>query len=125
MKQPEDRRPKEPTLAEAAAQLDRRRRAQINRQIEIIDRLLTGDGYDEILRSQTEEIAKLRLRLADLVPVEEACEVMHDAYERAAIGAGWETQAASRKPWADVPEANKITMRAAVGALLDRIRDDA
>ena len=61
VKQPEDRRPKEPTLAEAAAQLDRRRQAQINRQIEIIDRLLTGDGYDEILRSQTEEIAKLRV----------------------------------------------------------------
>ena len=47
-----------------------------------------------------------------------ACEVMHDAYERAAVGAGWETNPASRKPWADVPEANKATMRAAVGALL-------
>lgn len=51
--------------------------------------------------------------------LEEACEVMHDAYERAAAGAGWETQAASRKPWADVPEANKVTMRAAVMALWD------
>lgn len=50
--------------------------------------------------------------------VEAACEVMHDAYERAAVGAGWETNAASRKPWADVPEANKETMRAAVFALL-------
>ena len=50
--------------------------------------------------------------------VEAACEVMHDAYEKAAVGAGWETQAASRKPWADVPEANKETMRAAVTALL-------
>lgn len=48
-----------------------------------------------------------------------ACEVMHDAYENAAFGAGWETQQASRKPWADVPEANKITMRLAVYALLD------
>lgn len=51
--------------------------------------------------------------------VEAACEVMHDAYERAAARAGWETQAASRKPWTDVPKANKATMRAAVGALLD------
>lgn len=51
--------------------------------------------------------------------VEQACEVMHDAYEKAAVGAGWETQAASRKPWADVPEANKTTMRAAVRALLE------
>ena len=50
--------------------------------------------------------------------VELLCEVMHDAYERAAVGAGWETQQASRKPWATVPEANKITMRAAVTALL-------
>lgn len=46
------------------------------------------------------------------------CEVMHDAYEKAAAGAGWETQERSRKPWADVPEANKVTMRAAVLALL-------
>lgn len=43
--------------------------------------------------------------------VEQAC-------ERAAVGAGWETQTSSRKPWADVPEANKETMRAAVWALL-------
>jgi hypothetical protein len=43
---------------------------------------------------------------------------MHDAYEQAALGAGWETNPASRKPWADVPEANKATMRAAVIALL-------
>jgi hypothetical protein len=50
--------------------------------------------------------------------VEEACEVMHLAYEQAALGAGWETNPESRKPWADVPEANKVTMRSAVIALL-------
>jgi hypothetical protein len=53
--------------------------------------------------------------------VERACEVMHDAYEAAAVGAGWETQQASRKPWSGVPEANKVTMRAAVTALLDHL----
>ena len=53
--------------------------------------------------------------------VERAAEVMHDAYEAAAVGAGWETQAASRKPWSGVPEANKVTMRAAVSALLDHL----
>lgn len=53
--------------------------------------------------------------------VEVACEVMHDAYEAAAVGAGWETQQASRKPWIDVPEANKATMRAAVAALFDHL----
>jgi hypothetical protein len=55
----------------------------------------------------------------DAALIEQACEVMHDAYEAAAVGAGWETQQQSRKPWADVPEANKATMRAAVSALLD------
>lgn len=50
--------------------------------------------------------------------VEAACEVMHDAYENAAVGAGWETNPASRKPWSDVPEANKETMRKAVGVLI-------
>ncbi|WP_344609947.1 hypothetical protein, partial [Sporichthya brevicatena] len=53
--------------------------------------------------------------------IERACEVMHDAYEAAAVGAGWETQQASRKPWADVPEANKATMRAAVAALIEHL----
>ena len=60
-----------------------------------------------------------------MIPIEEyienCCEVMHDAYEKAAAGAGWETNPASRKPWADVPEANKVTMRAAVGALLEYV----
>lgn len=50
--------------------------------------------------------------------VEMMCVTMHDAYETAAISAGWETNLKSRKPWAEVPEANKETMRAAVSALL-------
>ena len=66
MKQPQDHKQKVPSVAQLAADLDRRRQAQIQRQIEIIDRLLTGDGYDEILRSQTEEIAKLRVQVEDL-----------------------------------------------------------
>jgi hypothetical protein len=57
--------------------------------------------------------------------IEELCVRMHDAYEDAAKKEGWETQERSRKPWADVPEANKRTMRAAVSAaclpLLDQI----
>jgi hypothetical protein len=67
-------------------------------------------------------LAEQVLRAAEVdrhLDVEAACEVMHDAYERAAVGAGWETQQASRKPWADVPEANKATMRAAVAALIE------
>lgn len=53
--------------------------------------------------------------------IERACEVMHDAYEAAAVTAGWQTQERSRVPWSEVPEANKVTMRAAVAALLDHI----
>lgn len=53
-----------------------------------------------------------------MMTIEEACEIMHDAYEAAAVSAGWETQERSRKPWSEVPEANKETMRAAVRALL-------
>ncbi len=53
--------------------------------------------------------------------IEAACKVMHHAYESAAVGAGWATQKASRKPWADVPEPNKVTMRAAVSALLEHL----
>ncbi len=54
---------------------------------------------------------------------EQLCEEMHDRYEKAAAGAGWETNPASRKPWADVPEANKATMREAIGPIADRIAE--
>lgn len=52
------------------------------------------------------------------IDIDAACAVMHDAYEKAALGAGWETNPASRKEWKDVPPANQATMRAAVAALL-------
>lgn len=70
------------------------------------------------LRTKVEQLHADRAEVA-VHPVEFYCEVMHDAYEAAAAGAGWETQQASRKPWSDVPEPNKATMRAAVRALLD------
>lgn len=52
---------------------------------------------------------------------ERLCEEMHDRYEAAAVEAGWETQQRSRVPWVDVPEANKATMRAAVGPIADAL----
>lgn len=61
---------------------------------------------------------------SEVARVEHLCEVMHDAYEAAAVEAGWSTQARSRKPWADVPEENKVTMRAAVRAVLAEIDKD-
>ena len=56
--------------------------------------------------------------------IEHLCEVMHDAYEAAAVQEGWETQERSRKPWSEVPEANKATMRVAVLALRDQVLED-
>lgn len=49
--------------------------------------------------------------------LEHLCEVSHNAYEAAAINAGWETNPRSRVPWAEVPEANKATMRASIDAV--------
>jgi hypothetical protein len=57
--------------------------------------------------------------------IEAWCEVMHDAYEKAAVEAGWETQERSRVPWADVPEENKQTMRAAVRALVPHLLENS
>jgi hypothetical protein len=52
--------------------------------------------------------------------IERCCEAMHGAYETAAAAAGWATQERSRKPWAEVPEANKTTMRTAVPVAMTR-----
>ena len=61
--------------------------------------------------------------MTERIDLDRLCEVMHDAYEKAARGAGWETNPASRVPWADVPESNKAAMRSAVTALLVHVDD--
>jgi hypothetical protein len=87
--------------------------------------MLRGQLHDALRRAERAEALLRESQPAQAEDrVERACEVMHDAYEKAAVGAGWETQAASRKPWADVPEASKQTMRAAVGALLDWLDEE-
>ncbi len=58
------------------------------------------------------------------IELETACEVMHEAYEVAAVKVGWETQTVSNVPWDNVPEANKATMRAAVAALMEHLTDE-
>lgn len=50
--------------------------------------------------------------------LEAACVAAHNAYEAAAHEAGWTTNTQSRKPWAEVPEANKVAMRAGISAAL-------
>lgn len=57
----------------------------------------------------------------DTAALENACVLMHNVYESAARSAGWETQTASRKPWSEIPEANKAAMRAAVTALFEHL----
>ena len=61
-------------------------------------------------------IVNRRHRCEDNPAVTAAAEAMHDAYEARAAEVGWETQARSRVAWADVPEANKQAMYAAVAA---------
>lgn len=48
---------------------------------------------------------------------------MHNAYEEAAVIAGWQTNPRSAVPWESVPLANRITMRVAVEALLDWLEE--
>ena len=71
-----------------------------------------------------EALAALTNAYRDAQRLERLCEVMHDAYEQAAAGEGWATNPASRKPWKDVPEANKRTMRIAVRALLSALEEE-
>lgn len=56
--------------------------------------------------------------------VRAAAEAAHDAYERRAVEVGWETQARSRVAWADVPEANKQAMYAAMDAAAPHLTAD-
>jgi hypothetical protein len=58
-----------------------------------------------------------------MIDIEQACRVLHDAYEEAAVQTGWQTNPRSRVPWEDVPEANKQTMRSAVVALFEWLGD--
>lgn len=57
------------------------------------------------------------LRLVLCADCDNRARQLHDAYEAAAAEEGWETQRASRKPWASVPDANKRTMVKALNAL--------
>lgn len=50
--------------------------------------------------------------------VDAIAEAFHEAYERKAPDVGYATREASRRPWKDVPHANKVLMRATVVELL-------
>jgi hypothetical protein len=55
--------------------------------------------------------------------IEYLCAQQHAAYEEAALLEGWETNRASRSPWAQVPEENKATMRASMQVVLAELED--
>jgi hypothetical protein len=67
---------------------------------------------------EADRVAGVVRLTGDAQSIERYCEMLHDAYERAAEHWGWATNPESRKPWADVPERNKMTMRMALGNLL-------
>ena len=76
-------------------------------------------GWLAGFRSSREATTEPRRYIA--ADIERLCEVMHDAYEKAAAIEGWATQKASRKPWVDVPEENRRAMRYAVSVLLEAV----
>lgn len=101
-------------VAELEAACRRHNVAHSERSLEMQGRYEAMRAVESERDAAEQRVREVEARLSD---TERACEVMHDAYEAAAKREGWETQERSRKPWADVPEANKATMRAAVGAL--------
>lgn len=50
--------------------------------------------------------------------VDAIARAFHEAYERKAPTVGYATREESRRPWPDVPHANKVLMRATVVELL-------
>ena len=54
---------------DAAARQDLWRQEQVQRQVEIINRLLGGATYDDLMREQTEQIARLRMRCKNVLTV--------------------------------------------------------
>ena len=60
---------KSPSPLDAAARQDLFRQEQVQRQIEIINRLLNGATYDDLMREQTETIAVLRVQRQNILRV--------------------------------------------------------
>lgn len=81
----------------------------------IRDAMTVGMG---VVRIAPEDFFKTAETRPDAAILEAACIAAHNAYEAAAHEAGWITNTQSRKPWVEVPEANKIAMRAGIGAAI-------
>lgn len=55
--------------------------------------------------------------------IEYLCAQQHAAYEQAALLEGWETHRDSQGAWAQVPDANKATMRTSMDTVLRELED--
>lgn len=74
---------------------------------------LHGDTFSGLVCPVCEaraEADRLRGALTELDDPEQLAQMFHDTYERLAPGFGYETRTESRKPWGDVPEANRRLM---------------
>lgn len=59
-----------------------------------------------------------------MIAAEKLAQAFHDAYEELAPSFGYETREDSRKPWSEVPEANRALMVAVAHHILDcHLRD--
>jgi hypothetical protein len=83
---------------------------------------LTDTRMQDTIRALPADTVQAQIDEVQPDLLEEACIAAHNAYEQAAHEAGWITNLQSRKPWADVPEANKIAMRAGIAAAIALIR---
>lgn len=73
-----------------------------------------------ILMGTGSQVVKVPRPLTPDEQAEFVAEQFHMAYETLAPEHGWETQRASRKPWVDVPLANRSLMIAVADDLLQR-----
>lgn len=51
-------------IQDEAQELDLRRQAQITNQIEIIDRLMDGASYDQVMQGLVEKVARLEAEIS-------------------------------------------------------------
>lgn len=71
------------------------------------------------MTSERDELARIAANAAAYKAlIDDIARAFHEAYERKAPDLGYRTRAESRVPWADVPHANKVLMRATVAELL-------
>lgn len=69
--QPRDHQARKRTIAQAAEDLDRRRRQQIQNQIAAINRLLIGGSYTEEMKRLHEQLADAQVRLDEISQIHE------------------------------------------------------